>query len=264
MAKQSKAYDKPGPLSREDQLALKDLAATQKQIGDELDAVEQKLWEDGKAAEGKFPKAGGSAQDIARDMGDARLQTLANQTTQQMLSGNGDKGSDLAENLRSEMEKLFSKCQGQGEGPMSSELDQYMKIQGSVPGKKTLKQMMQTKKFGNGRGFKPGKGQQGNGGQGGQAVYLGANPNVMGNESRISESERAKLNGNGRNQATPNGSMAPAAVDKTDVVDGINAVNRESGAVQGETSIEQYSDIVEKYFKAITKPADQKPNPKKP
>ena len=36
---------------------------------------------------------------------------------------------------------------------------------------------------------------------------------------------------------------------------GVNAVNRESGAVQGEATVEQYSDIVEKYFKAITKPA---------
>jgi hypothetical protein len=264
LAKQSKAYDKPGPLSREDQLALKDLAAAEKQIGEELDAVEQKLWEDGKAAEEKFPKAGGSAKDLADAMGDLKLQMLAKQTTQEMLAGNGDKGSDLAENLRSEMEKLFSKCEGQGTGPMSSELDQYMSIQGKVPGKRTFQQMMQTKKFGSGRGFKPGRGQSGNGGRDGQAVYTGRQANVMGNESRVSNSERAKLNGNGRNQATPNGAMAPVALDKTDVVEGINAVNRESAAVQSETTIEQYSDFVEKYFKAITKPADKTPSGKKP
>ncbi len=254
MAKQSKAYDRAGPLSREDQLALKDLAATQKQIGDELDAVEQKLWEDGKAALEKFPKAGESAQNIAQAMGDLRLQTLANQTTREMLAGHGDKGSDLAESLRGEMEKLFSKCQG-GEGEMSSELDQYMSIQAGMPGKQNFKQMMESKKFGHGRGFKPGQGQMGNGGRDGQAVYTGPNANVMGNESRVSESAKAKLSGAGKNQATPNGAMAPVALDKADVVDGVNAVNRESGAVQGEATIEQYSDIVEKYFKAITKPA---------
>jgi hypothetical protein len=264
LAKQSKAYDKAGPLSREDQLALKDLAAAEKMIGDELDAVEQKLWEDGKAAEEKFPKAGSSAKEIADAMGDLKLQTLANQTTREMLAGNGDKGADLAENLRSEMEKLFSKCQSQGTGPISSELDQYMSIQGKVPGKRTFQQMMQTKKFGAGRGFKSGRGQMGNGGRDGQAVYTGQNAKVMGNESRVSNSERAKLNGNGRNQATPNGALAPVALDKTDVVNGINAVNRESAAVQGETTIEQYSDIVEKYFKAITKPADKTPSGKKP
>ena len=254
MAKQSKAYDRPGPLTREDQLALKDLASAQKQIGDELDAVEQKLWEDGKAAEEKFPKAGQSAKDIAQAMGDLRLQTLANQTTREMLAGNGDKGAQLAETLRGEMEKLFSECNGK-EGEMGSQLDQYMSIQAGIPGKGTFKQMMQSKKFGNGRGFKPGQGQMGNGGRDGQAVYTGPNANVMGNESRVSEADRAKMNGAGKNKATPDGAMAPVALDKADVVDGVNAVNRESGAVQGETTVEQYSEIVEKYFKAITKPA---------
>ena len=263
MAKQSKAYDRPGPLSREDQLALKDLAGAQKQIGDELDAVEQKLWEDGKAAAEKFPKAGQSAKDIAQAMGDLRLQTLANKATGEMLAGNGDKGAQLAETLRGEMEKLFSKCNGK-EGEMSSELDQYMSIQASMPGRGTFQQMMQSKKFGNGRGFKPGQGQMGNGGRDGQAVYTGPNANVMGNESRVSDADRAKLNGAGKNQATPDGATAPVALDKADVVNGVNAVNRESGAVQGETMIEQYSEIVEKYFKAITKPAGQKPNAKKP
>ena len=57
---------------------------------------------------------------------------------------------------------------------------------------------------------------------------------------------------------SPDGATAPVALDKADVVNGVNAVNRESGAVQGETMIEQYSEIVEKYFKAITK------EPKKP
>ncbi len=96
---------------------FKDLYAAQKEIGDELDAVEQKLWEDGKAAQEKFPKAGQSAKDIAQAMGDLRLQTLANQTTREMLAGNGDTGADLAETLRGEMEKLFSKCNGK-EGEM--------------------------------------------------------------------------------------------------------------------------------------------------
>jgi len=43
----------------------------------------------------------------------------------------------------------------------------------------------------------------------------------------------------------------------------MEAINRESGAVQGEAGIEQYSDIVDRYFKAITKPAT-KPQEKKP
>ncbi len=257
LAKQSKAYDRATPLSREDQLALKDLAAQEKMIGDELDAVEQKLWEDGKAAQEKFPKAAGSAQGIAQAMGDLKLQTLANQTTREMLAGHGDKGAQLAENLRGEMEKLFSKCNSQG-GGMSNELDQYLSIQRSMTPGMNFQQMMQCRKFGS--GFKPGSGSQGNGGSDGYAVMTGPNPNVLGNEARISESDKAQINGQGRNKAAPNGAQPEVALDTPDVVEGVNAVNRESEAVQSETTIEQYSDLVEKYFKALTKdPKKAKP-----
>ena len=116
LVKQAQAYNRSGPLNREDQLALKDLAGQQKAIGDALDELEQKFWEDGAAAKEKFPKAAESAQDIAQRMGDLKLQTLANQATGQMLAGNGSNGAQLAENLRGEMEKLFSKCQGQCTG----------------------------------------------------------------------------------------------------------------------------------------------------
>lgn len=252
LAKQSKAYDRPTPLSREDQLALKDLAAQQKQIGDELDAVEQKLWEDGKAAQEKFPKAGESAQDIAQRMGDLKLQTLANKATSEMLAGHGANGSDLAETLRGEMEKLFSQCNGKGD-QMNNELDQYMSIQRSLNPRQSFQQMMQCKKFGAGRGFKPGQGGEGNGGSDGFAVMVGPNANVLGNEARISETDKAQINGQGKNKATPDGTQPSIALDKADVVNGVNPVNRESEAVQGETTIEQYSDIVEKYFRAITK-----------
>ena len=260
LAKQAKAYDRPTPLTREDQLALKDLAAQQKRIGDQLDAVEQKLWEDGKAAQEKFPKAGESAQELARQMGDLKLQTLANQTTREMLTGQGAKGAQLTENLRGEMEKLFSQCNGK-EGEMGNELDQYLSIQRSVKPGSNFKQMMQTRKFGS--GSKPGFSGEGNGGSDGYAVTTGPNPNVMGNEPNITESDKAEVRGNGRNKATPDGANPEVALDKPDMVKGVTPVNRESEAVQGETSIEQYSDLVEKYFKALTKDP-KKPLPTKP
>jgi hypothetical protein len=257
LAKQAQAYNRSTPLNREDQLALRDLAAQEKQIGDQLDAVEQKLWEDGKAAAEKFPKAAESAQGIAQRMGDLKLQTLANQATREMLAGQGGNGANLAETLRGEMEKLFSQCNGQGEG-MNNELDQYLGIQRAMKPANNFRQMMQTRKFGS--GFKAGFGGQGNGGADGYAVTTGPNPNVLGNEARISESEKAQLSGNGKNNASPNSAEPSVALDKADIVEGMQAVNRESEAVQGETTIEQYSDLVEKYFKALTKdPKKSKP-----
>lgn len=250
MSKQAAAYDRETPLTREDQLALKDLAAQQKTIGDELDAVEQKMWEDGKAAMEKFPKAGQSAQDMAQQMGDLKFQMLAKKATGEMLAGNGSNGAHLAENLRSEMEKLFSQCNAKGEG-MNNELDQYLSIQRAMKPGMSFNQMMQCRKFGS--GSKPGFGGQGNGGSEGYAVTAGQNPNVLGNETSISESEKAEVSGNGKNKAPPNVADPKVALDKPDVVQGVNPVNRESEAVRGETSIEQYSDLVEKYFKALTK-----------
>ncbi len=256
LAQQARAYDRTTPLTREDQLALKDLAALQKEIGDQLDAVEQKLWEDGQAAKEKFPKAGKSAQDLAQKMGDLRLPAMAGKATTAMLEGNGGQGAQLAENLRGEMEKLFSQCDKPGE--MGDELDQYLTMQRSMKPGNNFKQMMQTKKFGSGN--KPGMGSgKGLGGRDGYAVMTGPNANVLGGETRISESEKSAQGGPNRSKAKPDANAPEAAVDKQDVVNGVQPVNRESSAVQGEAGIEQYSEIVDKYFKAITKPAGKPP-----
>ncbi|HSI14080.1 MAG TPA: DUF4175 family protein [Chthoniobacter sp.] len=264
LAKQAQAYKRQGPLSREDQLALKDLAAQQKSIGDELDTLEQKMWDDGKAAQEKFPKAAESAQKIAQEMGDLKLQTLAHQTTEAMVSGNGSNGAELAENLRSEMEKIFKESEQQ-EGQMSNELDQYLQVQRGMNPRSSFRQMMQSRKFGSGRskGGMSGQG-EGKGGDDGYAIISGQNPNVLGNEALPSNTDKANTDGNGKNKTPPNVVKPEVALDKNDVVHGVNALNRESEAVQSETIIQQYSDLVEEYFKALTKDPkkDAKPKPK--
>src|SRR5204862_4855575 len=129
-------------------------------------------------------------------MGDLKFQILAKKATGEMLAGNGSNGAHLAENLRGEMEKLFSQCDGKGES-MSNELDQYLSIQRGMKPGSSFKQMMQCRKFGT--GSKPGFGGQGNGGAEGFAVSAGQNPNVLGNELQISETEKAEVSGNGKN-----------------------------------------------------------------
>jgi len=250
LAGQAKAYDRPGSLSREDQIALRDLAASERQMGEDLDAVEQKLWEDGKAALEKFPKAGRSAQEIAVKMGDLKLQTLADRATEQMLAGNGSAGSQLAGHLRGEMEKLFSESNARN-GMMNDELDHYMSMQRGMQPGKNFSQMMQSHRFG--QGSKSDSGMSGNGGKDGQAIITGANANVLGGESALENDKDSAGHGNGKNRTPPSTANAQPSLDKTDVVHGVNPLNRESEAVQGESAIDQYSDIVEKYFKALTK-----------
>ena len=78
---------------------------------------------------------------------------------------------------------------------------------------------------------------------------------MLGNESMISrqsaDSRQSSKQGAGAglNGADPDG----VAVDKADVLRGLKPVNRQSGAVNSESLFEEYSDVVEKYFKAITK-----------
>ena len=258
LAKQARAYQRPAPLSREDQLALKDLAAQQKGIGDALDELEQKMWDDGKAAMEKFPKAARSAQDIADKMGDLKLQTMANQTTAAMLAGNGSDGAQLAESLRVQMEKLFTQCNAKGAVmAMNNELDQYLSIQRGLNPGKSFKQMMQCHKFGS--GFKPGMGAQGNGGRNGYSIISGQNPNVLGNEALPGPADRTQKGGNGKGQPPPK--VPAVTLDKSDVAHDVNPVNRESEAVQSETIIQQYSDLVDEYFMAITKEPKKEKKP---
>ena len=48
------------------------------------------------------------------------------------------------------------------------------------------------------------------------------------------------------------GKNGSADVAKADVMKGLNPVNRQSGAVASETVLEEYSALVDNYFKAIT------------
>jgi hypothetical protein len=252
LAQQSQAYNRPGQLGREDQLALKDLAGTEKQVADALDQLQQKLREDAKAAEKLFPKAAQSGRDLAGQIGEHRLEPLAEQATGQMLAGAGDQSFQLADRLRGEMEKLFSQCQG-GNCPSGNELDSYLRLQRMNPGN-NFAQMSRSRKFGfgNGRGQAGGTG-EGQAGTSGYAAVDGSTLNVMGNESSV-------RNGNAvarQSSRYGKGAGALAAGSRgepgnPDVMKGLNPVNRQSGAVASETVIEEYNNLVDSYFKAIT------------
>ena len=51
----------------------------------------------------------------------------------------------------------------------------------------------------------------------------------------------------------PEPDKAGAAIGESDVLKDVKPVTRDSEAAQGESSFEQYHEIVDRYFKAITK-----------
>ena len=252
LAQQSQAYNRPGQLGREDQLALKDLAGTEKQVADALDLLQQKLRDDAKAAEKLFPKAAQSGRDLAAQIGEHRLEPLAEQATGQMLAGDGEQSFQLADRLRGEMEKLFGQCQG-GNCPSGNELDSYLRLQRMNPGN-NFAQMSRSRKFGfgNGRGQAGGMG-EGQAGTSGYAAVDGSTLNVMGNESSARNGNAAARQSGRHGKGA--GTLAAGTrgePENPDVMKGLNPVNRQSGAVASETVIEEYNDLVDSYFKAIT------------
>ncbi|MCL5098757.1 MAG: hypothetical protein M1608_14745 [Candidatus Omnitrophica bacterium] len=264
LAEQSRAYNRPAPLTRENQLALKDLAASENQVSALIGKLRQKLRVDAQAADKLFPKAAQSGRDLADQVLERRLESLAEMATGRMLNGDGEQSFQLAERLRGEMEKMFNDCQG-GNCPSGNELDAYLRLRRMNPNN-NFAQMALSRKFGFGLGQGIAGG-QGDGmlGESGYAVMDGSTLEVLGNESRARNSSRASPDsrrfGNGTGALASGGR---GEVDKSDTLTGLNPVNRQSAAVSSEATLEEYNDVVENYFKAITtrkaKPANEKPN----
>jgi len=261
LAEQAKPYDRAGQLTREDQLALKDLAATEKKVSDALDQLRDKLRDDSAAADKLFPKAAQSGRDLADKIGANRLQPLAEQAAGQMLAGNGEQSFDTADRLRGEMEKMFGQCQS-GNCPNAGELDNYLRLQKMTPGQ-TFAQMARSRKFGLGNGQGEGSEGEGQAGQSGYAMRDGSNMKVLGNETSTHNSSKGSSRqsskfGKGVGAALAGGQ---GQTSEPDTIKGLNPVNRQSSAVSSESVIEEYNDVVENYFKTITtrkEPANEK------
>lgn len=252
LVSQAAAYNRAGALSREDQIALKDLAAVEKRVASLLRELTEKLRDDAEAAEKLFPKAAQSARDLADRMEELRLRPLAERATERMLAAAGDEAYQTAERLRAEMEKLFNECQG-GNCPSSGELDNYLTLQKKNPGN-NFSQMARSRKFGTasgrGMGMAQGEGQMGSSGY---AVIDGAQLKVLGNESSArNSSARARDSAKqGKGQGTTLAN-ARGTAENPDVLKNLNPVDRQSGAVSSEAGIDEYSAVVESYFKSIT------------
>ena len=78
---------------------------------------------------------------------------------------------------------------------------------------------------------------------------------VLGNESFITRTQAAERTSAKASAGAgkPGDELAGVKHDKTDALKNLNPVNRQSGAVKAESLVEEYSEVVDRYFKAITK-----------
>ena len=133
------------------------------------------------------------------------------------------------------------------------------------PGK-NFAQMARSRKFG--RAGSPGMAQgqgkgEGTAGSSGFAVRDSSSLNVMGNEMRASRSRATARQTSplGAGMGGPTTASSRADPDKSDTMKNLNPVNRLSGSVAAEAGMDEYHDVVESYFKAITAPKPSSAEP---
>ncbi len=254
VAEQMASYENKGPLNREDQLAMKDLAAQQQAIREALQQLPSRLREKAAAAKDKFPKACKSAEALADAIEQERLASSAGAATGRMLEGDGAQGASLARRLEQDMAKLFGKCEG-GQGEASDALDDYLKLTLSGGKGQSFEQMRKSRKSGLGRGF-PQLGRGNAPGTGsGYSMNSGQQPPIMGNEaSPKGDSSAQQTNAQSGNGSPSAGSVPTSQLDDPDVMKGLNPTDRRSDAVPGESSLDEYRTLVDEYFKKITRP----------
>ncbi len=261
LAEQMRAYATKSAPTREDQLAMKDLAARQAGVAEVLRQLPEKLRADSTAVEKEFPKSAAGGRALADAIERVRLRATADNATDRLLNADGRNGAALTKRLAEDMAALMSQCQG-GEGAEQGELDQYLQAkmpQGAGAGQ-TWEQMRQSRKFSLQGGDLPGLGQSGRTGDGRASGYSTAGnnpPPVLGAEPASAQAGKkaASRSGRGTGEGAGPGGGAPAAqTGDAHVLKGLNPADRASGATPTELGAEEYRELVDEYFKQLTRP----------
>jgi hypothetical protein len=152
------------------------------------------------------------------------------------------------------MERMFAECQSEGQ-EQKEELDTYLKLHRQMNAGNTFHQMMQSRKFASGSA----QGGQGKGedGQGGAGYVISSRPamDVLGGETMLSSgnAQNPSTSQIGSGQGKENPRETPVQLEKSGPLNGMKPVNRKSDAVSSEAPIDSYDDVVNQYFKAISK-----------
>ena len=258
LASQTAALKQKKELSREDKLALQDMAGRERMVGAGLQEIAKQLREKADAAEDVYPEAAADARNIADAIEDAGLAPMADQASRSMLASRGAESHDRAESLRAAMEKLMPECKNCQPG-MGQEFTQRLSLARSMLAGNTFDQMSMCKKFGFG---KPGQGQgMGFGGTGGMMAAGGSTPgqqrSLLGGETRLGRRDKPESATASKGQASgaesPGADLAQEA--STAPADRVTSSSRPATAATSDAAAEEYRDVVDAYFRKLTNPA---------
>lgn len=251
LAEQTKAYEKKEPLSPEDKLALRAMGAVQRQQAQELEGLERKLRHDALAAKEKFPKAAGSARNLADQIGGDSLPGMARNAAGEMLAADAPDAHSQARQLYEKMNDLFCDACQNGQQSSGQELDNALTLtHGMSPGN-SFQQMMQSLNF----RPSPNEGKSGSGSGGFMASSAqDENPQVIGGESLTSGPIVQSLAGRG-DQGGGGVSGAPTAtLDKPDESNRDQGSARRTNTPASGSILLEYEKIADAYFRRLTNP----------
>lgn len=260
LASQAAAYGDKDRLTREDQLALKELGARQAEIGEVMRQLPGLLRRHCEAAISTFPKAALSGSRLADAIEEGRLAPTSLSATQNMLEGDGRESAELSGRLEREMAALFGQCNGDMPS-MGGELDQYLGLtfkNGSAG--QSFEQMRQSLKNGLQGGNFPGLARtrgRASGPSSGYSMRTDQQSPVIGSEPPppMPAEQSSPVPGNMADAAGENPNLDPSTQSaKPDVLQNLNPADRESGATPVDSGAEQYRDVVDEYFRKITRP----------
>lgn len=239
-------------LNAQDRMSLQQLAPQQRDVASALENLQEKLKHHANLAEEKFPKAAQSARDLAEAIEQGSFARLGRQSSQSMVSAEGNQSHERATHLEEEMAKLIGACKG-GTGQCQSEgFDQYLKIPGRNPGN-SFAQMMQSLKFspfggsgGSGSGM---SGSMATGGRPGQS------PALLGGEAMMPGAIAGLMaGGKGPGTGPGQGGGPIARVDQTEGNDEALTSSRQTETPESQAILSEYQNITDAYFEALTKP----------
>lgn len=259
LASQTQAMKQKKELSREDRLAMQDMASRERMVSEGLQEIAKQLREKADAAEKEYPEAADDARNIADAMEDAGLDTMADRASRSMLAARSGESHDRAETLRAAMEKMMPECQS-CKGGMGNEFAQRLSLARSMLAGSTFQQMAMCKKFGFG---KPGSGMgmgMGSGGVGGMMATgtVGNRPqrSMLGSESKLGRRDAKESANTSKGQANGNASPGAGLAQDTLVPDPsrANATKPDSTSSTVDSSADEYSAAVDAYFRKLTAP----------
>ncbi len=259
LAAQTAAYrDKPN-LTPEDKLSLQNMAAEQRTVGEVLKEAARKLREDADAAAETYPEAADDARKLAEALEEGNFPTLADDSARSMIAGRGKTANDRAMHLRDELAQLMSEC-GQCRGGMGESYAQRLRLTRGMLAGNTFSQMSQCRNFGLGTnpGMSQGGGGMGLGGRMASGMQNGPQMSLLGGESQLGRPQKESVaRSNAQSQGTP--SPGAGTSDSTDDPGrgGLTERSRPAGSAAGDAALDEYSDVVDAYFRKLTANPDK-------